>query len=40
MQKDDRGDMDDTYAEYKRAKAKLKLLEVLVAKHRTRSYTM
>lgn len=40
VQKDDRGEMDDQYAEYKQIKAKVKLLEVLVAKHRSRSYTM
>ncbi|XP_043203845.1 protein FAM13A-like isoform X4 [Amphibalanus amphitrite] len=40
VQKDDRGEMDDMYSEYKRAKAKVKLLEVLVAKHRSRAYTM
>lgn len=40
VQKDDRGDMDDTYSEYKQSKAKVKLLEVLVSKHRGRSYTM
>ncbi|XP_037084013.1 protein FAM13A-like [Pollicipes pollicipes] len=40
VQKDDRGEMDDTYAEYKQVKAKVKLLEVLVAKHRSRSFTM
>ena len=40
VQKDDRGDMDEMYAEYKQAKAKVKLLEVLVPKHRSRAYTM
>ena len=39
-QKEDRGEMDDMYSEYKQVKAKVKLLEVLVAKHRSRAYTM